>query len=681
MSMLQLRLLGAASMIDAGRAIDVSSQKAQALLFYLAAESGRSFSRSQLIALLWENSSEREGRNSLSTVLTRIRQAMPIFPLRIEGDTLAWQPASNIWVDLHDFAAPLPQPAVGGTDAGVQDAIRRLEGIAELYRGAFLEGFTLRDSESYTEWLRREHERWQQRWLNILAQLIEAYTTIKAWPQAIDCARRAVAASRLQERFHRALMRLHSFAGDRSAALAQFHSCREALARELGIEPDVETVKLYQDIVANRLTCIPYSAPRLHSPAARRPGALRFGARLTTAGQASFAGRADELALFAKALGEDEPDFAIVYVCGRSGIGKSALLNAFAQQCAAVDRPALLLDGRTIQPTPNDFLAALHDLTGTDQPLSALPNRSVILIDSYEQLAPLDSWLRNQLLPQLPYWTLVVLAARDQPSTDWRLDPGWQSITRIVQLGDLSIADVARYLQSRGISQAHTQQVAQLTGGYPLALALAGEALQQRPTIDLGDIQARQCVSSLLQYILSGAPSAAHQAALEASALAHVITEPLLAAMLNMNEVRELNMNEVRELFAWLCGLSFVTAGPRGAMLHDLTRDTLRDNLRRHNLPHYLALHGRAQRFYIAEFGRGSPEAQQAALLALSFLHENMIADQSAPERVLATDWRGFDRSQPASQSAPRQCASRRTAPGHKRSLMHTKAKAVGKPG
>jgi DNA-binding SARP family transcriptional activator len=661
--MLQLRLLGAPSIVDDGREIDVPSQKAQALLFYLAAESGRSFSRSQLIALLWENSSEREGRNCLSTVLTRMRQAMPIFPVRIEGDILAWQPASNVWVDLHDFAAHLPQLAVGSTDACVKDAIRRLEGIAELYGGAFLEGFSIRDSESYTEWLRREHERWQQRWLNLLAQLIEAYTTINAWPQAIDCARRAVEANRMQERFHRALMRLHYYAGDRSAALAQFHSCREALSRELGIEPDVETAKLYRDIVANRLTYIPDSAPRLQLPAPRRPAArqtaFRFGARLTTVGQGSFAGRADELALFAKALSEEEPDFAILYVCGRSGVGKSALLHAFAQQCAAVDMPALLLDGRTIQPTPHDFLAAIRDLTGADQPLAALPNRSVIMIDSYEQLAPLDSWLRNQLLPQLPYWTLVVLAARNQPSMDWRLDPGWQAISRVIQLGDLNAADVASYLQSRGISQAHTHSVAQFTGGYPLALALAAESLLQRPNIELACINARHCVPPLLQCILSAAPSAAHQAALEASALVHVMTEPLLAAMLNLNEARE--------IFAWLCDLSFVAGGPHGAALHDLARDTLRDNLRRHNLPRYLALHGRAQRFYIAEFGRTSPETQQAALFALSFLHEKMITDQAAPEGVLATSWRGSGRTQPAGQSAQRLCASRRKALGRKR--------------
>lgn len=673
--MLQLRLLGAPLIADDGREINVPAHKAQALLFYLAAEAGRTFSRSQLIALLWEHSSEREGRNSLSTVLTRMRQAMPLFPVRIEGDTLAWQPASQVWVDLQDFAAPLPQLAAASSTACVKDTIRHLEGIAELYRGGFLEGFSIRDSESYTEWLRLEHERWQHRWFSVLDQLIEAYTTVGAWPQAIDCAWRALAANQLQERFHRRLMHVYYLAGDRSAALAQFHNCREALARELGIEPDVATAKLYQDIIANRLNCVPAGAPGLQAPEARqptvRPAALRFGARLTTAGQACFVGRTDHLALFSKALSDEEPAFAILYVCGRSGAGKSALLTAFAQQCAAVDRPAFRLDGRTIQPTPHDFLSALRDLTGASQPLAALPNRSVIMIDSYEQLAPLDSWLRNYLLPQLPYWTLVVLATRDQPSADWRLDPGWQAITHFIQLGDLSAAEIAGYLQSRGISQVHTHSIARLAGGFPLAVALASAALLQRPDVDLDGLNARNCVPSLLQCFLSTCPSAAHQAVLEASALVHVMTEPLLAAMLNMNEVGE--------LFAWLCTVSFVAVGPRGATLHDLARDTLRDTLRRHNLSHYLALHARAQRFYLAEFGRGSAETQQAALFALSFLHEKMLADQATPERVLAPDWRSSERTQPASQAALRLCGSRRTSPSRKRSVMHIKARIVSK--
>ena len=76
----------------------------------------------------------------------------------------------------------------------------------------------------------------------------------------------------------------------------------------------------------------------------------------------------------------------------------------------------------------------------------------------------------------------------------------------------------------------------------------------------------------LLKCVLSDAPSAAHHAALEAISLVHTLSESLLAAMLNMTDVGG--------VFAWLCDLSFVASGPRGAMLHDLACDVLRDNLK-----------------------------------------------------------------------------------------------------
>ncbi|KPV47918.1 hypothetical protein SE17_40875, partial [Kouleothrix aurantiaca] len=221
------------------------------LPLFLAAESERSFSRSQIIALLWEDSAEREGRNSLSTALTRLRQALPLFPLRAEGDTLAWQASAEVWADLHAFQAAIL--AANRSSATPEQRIDQLEQAASLYRGSFLDGFGVRDSAGYDEWLRLERERWQQRWLNALDQLIEAYTAQGSWDRALQHARSAMNADPLQERFHRALMRLHYQAGDRAAALAQFRACRDVLERELGVEPDPETTALYQAIAAGAL--------------------------------------------------------------------------------------------------------------------------------------------------------------------------------------------------------------------------------------------------------------------------------------------------------------------------------------------------------------------------------------------------------------------------------------------
>jgi DNA-binding SARP family transcriptional activator len=43
-------------------------------------------------------------------------------------------------------------------------------------------------------------------------------------------------------------MRLQARGGQRGAALAQYETCRQALAEELGVEPGPETIALYERI-------------------------------------------------------------------------------------------------------------------------------------------------------------------------------------------------------------------------------------------------------------------------------------------------------------------------------------------------------------------------------------------------------------------------------------------------
>jgi DNA-binding SARP family transcriptional activator len=605
--------------LDDARELYLPSQKAQALLCYLAAESDRSFARGQIIALLWEESGEREGRNSLSTVLTRLRQSLPIFPLRAEGDTLAWQPSSDVWVDLHEFQAVAQAAQLERGAGGSAQRMQLLEQAAGLYRGDFLDGFGVRDSESYDEWLRLERERWQQRWLNVLDQLVEGYAAAGAWDQALGHARRATAADPLQERFHRALMRLHYQAGDRAAALAQYRICRDVLERELGVEPDVETTALHQAITEGSIKRVARAAAVAAParPASPPTGAARLGARLTSARRRSFVGRSDELALFADVLAEDEPPFAVLHVYGPGGVGKTTLLAEFARLCEEAGVPALMLDGRNVQPTPDGVFNALRELTGAENPLDRLPERHVLLVDTYELLTPLDSWLRDQFLPQLPAQAMVVLAGRNPPSAGWRVDPGWQEITHAIQLGNLSEAEASDYLQRRNVPPDQCDAVLRFTHGYPLALSLAVEVLIQRPGLSFEGTPEPDIVRVLLERFIAGVPSVAHRVALEACSQVRVTSEPLLAAMLVTDQARE--------LFEWLRDLSFVSAGPRGIFPHDLAREALSADLKWRNPPWHHELHRRARGFYMEEFAHAQGHEQYIALLDLIFLHDNPL--------------------------------------------------------
>ena len=167
------------------------------------------------------------------------------------------------------------------------------------------------------------------------------------------------------------------------------------------------------------------------------------------------------MALFAGALAAAEPPFFVLYVHGPGGVGKTALLAQFAHLAQAAGVTAVTLDARNLEPTAAAFQGNLSLALGIDpgqSPIEALTQRTgraVILVDTYELMAPLDDWLRNVFLPQLPDQVLTVLAARHPPAPAWRADPGWQPLLHTLPLRNLSPQEGRAYLAQReGIERA-----------------------------------------------------------------------------------------------------------------------------------------------------------------------------------------------------------------------------------
>ena len=122
----------------------------------------------------------------------------------------------------------------------------------------------------------------------------------------------------------------------------------------------------------------------------------RLADRLAAARAGRFVGREAELDLFRSALLAAESPFAVLHLYGPGGVGKTTLLREYARMAAEMGRPVALLDGRNIDPSPPGFLLALHLALGLAEnnrsaTISNWPLDTVLLIDTYEILAPLDT--------------------------------------------------------------------------------------------------------------------------------------------------------------------------------------------------------------------------------------------------------------------------------------------------
>ena len=151
---------------------------------------------------------------------------------------------------------------------------------------------------------------------------------------------------------------------------------------------------------------------------------------------ARFAGRARELALFDRLLGDSER-VSVVLVHGAGGVGKSTLLREVGRRGAAAGYGVFAIDGRELSPAPGDLERALDGIESVERPL--------LLLDTYERVAALGPHLRTRVLPQLPAAARVVIAGRLAPDDGWRQD-GWDAITLPVALAPLSAEDALALL-------------------------------------------------------------------------------------------------------------------------------------------------------------------------------------------------------------------------------------------
>ncbi|MCB0234614.1 MAG: ATP-binding protein, partial [Anaerolineae bacterium] len=154
------------------------------------------------------------------------------------------------------------------------------------------------------------------------------------------------------------------------------------------------------------------------------------------------------------------------------------------------------------------FLASICLALGIDlgqspaEALASQATRSVLLVDTYELLSPLDDWLRDVFLPQLPESVLTVLAGRHPPSPAWRADPGWQPFLRPIALRNLTPEEGRDYLTQRSVPKDDLQAVLDFTYSYPLALSLVADLYDQRPGFHFEPLEATDVVKLLLEQFL-----------------------------------------------------------------------------------------------------------------------------------------------------------------------------------
>jgi DNA-binding SARP family transcriptional activator len=291
------------------------SAKVQALLFYLAL-TRRAHSRAALAALLWGEMPDADARANLRVALSNLRQLIGD-RLTVGRDQVVLDPQAPCCSDVGHLQRAVAQLSLPPTPQQIQ----ALRAAVELYRGDFLEGFSLRDALGFEEWALLQREHLRQIALQGLHLLSGAAGEAGAVSEAIGYTQRLLALDPWREETHRQLMRLLALSGQREAALAQYEICRRTLARELGAVPLEATTALYERLRAEQPEPRPAAGPQ----------------------RAGVVGRADEHAWLAREWEQARESGArLSLVEGEAGVGKTRLVEELLGTLAG----ALVLRGR-----------------------------------------------------------------------------------------------------------------------------------------------------------------------------------------------------------------------------------------------------------------------------------------------------------------------------------------------
>jgi WD40 repeat protein/DNA-binding SARP family transcriptional activator len=408
MTALKISMLGSFQ-VSAGKTIlnKFESNKVRALFAYLVAEMNRPHSRESLADLLWPDASTQSALANLRYALADLRKvigdenANPPY-LIVSRENLQFNPVSNYELDAADFTALLQASNIE----------KLKQGIA-LYQGDFLAGFPSIESDLFEEWVILKREQFKRQAVDGLRLIIDHHEGRGEYQRALPYARRQVELEPWLEEAHQQLMRLLALDGQRSAALAQYESCRRALDRELDVGPTQETIQLYESIRDGKLEKVPHLLKR-EPPA---PGDPPFkGLQYFDEKDADlFFGREDLVSHLVEQIHSREKmkGAQFLAIIGASGSGKSSLMRAGLI-------PALKHGGMS---------RVVHVITPTEHPLealsSALKNGSIakeqllLFVDQFEELFTLcrsekerKSFINNLLRAAQDGSASVVIALR-----------------------------------------------------------------------------------------------------------------------------------------------------------------------------------------------------------------------------------------------------------------------------
>jgi predicted ATPase/DNA-binding SARP family transcriptional activator len=495
---LSLAFLGSFTVIYDGQVMaEFRTRSVQALLAYLAVEgtASRPHQREALAELLWPGYPSGSARKNLRQALYELGRVIPAVatevgppvPLTLgTRETLQINPDCCFELDTASFTRLVHEGSV--------EALGR---AVELYRGDFLEDFSLPDSGEFESWADIWRSYFRRQVLEALDRLAAIAMHQQDYVRAESCARRQLALDDLRETAVGHLMQALAGQGQRNAALIAYDEARLRLHMELGVEPAAELSELWNQVRAGEIGTLAEDASLEVAPSTQ-PADTKPVYNLPTPAT-PFIGRHTEVEQVKSLITKD--DLRLLTLSGLGGIGKTRLsIQAASEVGEAFPDGVFFVPLASVQSedTLIPAVAKAIDFTfyGDEQPrrqlLDYLHERQLLLIlDNFEHLLK-ASGLVGEIIANAPGVKLVVTSRiRLNMQVEQLYPVGGMRIPDVVETAawddpveqakpfsamQLFVEAARRVQPNFALTKGNTlsvREICQLVQGMPLALELA----------------------------------------------------------------------------------------------------------------------------------------------------------------------------------------------------------------
>jgi DNA-binding SARP family transcriptional activator len=225
--------------------------KSKSVFKYLVAHRARPVSKEVLMETFWANAEPEPSRNSLNVAICNARKALAQYGseysfIEFSDGCYAIGPKLTVWVDVDTFrqhCANARRLDARGDRAAAAKEYRVAE---SLYQGDFLA------DDRYDDWLFETRQQLREEYIGLLTYLSNYGLSQDNQELCVASCEKLLLTDACNEAAHRRLMRCYAQLGQTHLAIRQYHLCIEALSRELGLQPSLKTVELFQNIRRHR---------------------------------------------------------------------------------------------------------------------------------------------------------------------------------------------------------------------------------------------------------------------------------------------------------------------------------------------------------------------------------------------------------------------------------------------